>query len=399
MSEAGRAPAGLARLEPGGTAARSLDLVPRLISFCRALRERGLLVTTGHALDALHALEAVGLGDRLLVHQALRCVLAARPEEFATFDELFAALFALPADGGQAAVPANSGTQIRKPPQKALPPPSLSGWLGNSADAPEESGDQPEEVPGASDEPSRAQKDFSSFSSDDLEELEKLAARLARRLALRPSRRWKSARRGPRIDLRRSIRRSLQTGAEPVELVRRARKPRKTRIVALCDVSGSMDLYSRFLLQFLYALQGSVARVESFVFSTGLRRVTEALRERPFGRALRELSAEAGDWSGGTRIGESLAAFNRDHDRLVDGRTVVVILSDGWDTGEPELLSEELESIRRRCRRLIWLNPLLGSPGYQPLTLGMQAALPHVNVFASAHNLASLRALERHLLA
>ena len=127
--------------------------------------------------------------------------------------------------------------------------------------------------------------------------------------------------------------------------------------------------------------------------------MTEALRERPFGRALRELSAEAGDWSGGTRIGESLAAFNRDHDRLVDGRTVVVILSDGWDTGEPELLSEELESIRRRCRRLIWLNPLLGSPGYQPLTQGMQAALPHVDVFASAHNLSSLRALERHLLA
>ena len=397
MSEVARAP-GEPAPAAGATALRPLDLVPRLISFCRALRERGLLVTTGHALDALHALEAVGLADPLLVHQALRCVLAARPEEFAIFDELFTALFSLPPDDGRQAVPVRGGTLLRKPP-KAPPPPSLASWLNNGAEDPEESGEAPEEVPGASGEPSRAQKDFSTFSSDDLAELEKLAARLARRLALRPSRRWKSARRGPRIDLRRSIRRSLQTGAEAVELLRRARKPRKTRIVALCDVSGSMDLYRRFLLQFLYALQGSVARVESFVFSTGLRRVTEALRERPFGRALRELSTEADGWSGGTRIGASLAAFNQGHERLLDGRTVVVILSDGWDTGEPALLSDELESIRRRCRRLIWLNPLLGSPGYEPLTQGMQAALPHVNVFASAHNLASLRALERHLLA
>jgi uncharacterized protein with von Willebrand factor type A (vWA) domain len=201
------------------------------------------------------------------------------------------------------------------------------------------------------------------------------------------------------VDLRRTLRRSMQSGGEPIELWRRDRKPRKTRIVALCDVSGSMDLYSRFLLQFLYALQGSVARVESFVFSTSLRRTTEALREHSFGHALKALSAEAHDWSGGTRIGECLATFNADFERLLDGRTVFVILSDGWDTGDPALLSEAMETIRGRCRRLIWLNPLLGSPGYEPLTEGMLAALPHVSVFASAHNLASLRALERHLLA
>jgi uncharacterized protein with von Willebrand factor type A (vWA) domain len=160
-----------------------------------------------------------------------------------------------------------------------------------------------------------------------------------------------------------------------------------------------MDLYSRFLLQFLYALQGTVARVESFVFSTSLRRVTSALQEAEYAGALRGLSAEVHDWSGGTRIGECLAAFNREFAELVDGRTVVVILSDGWDTGDPAVLGEEMRALELRSRRIVWLNPLLGSPDYEPLTQGMQAALPHVRVFAPAHNLASLRALERHLLA
>jgi uncharacterized protein with von Willebrand factor type A (vWA) domain len=160
-----------------------------------------------------------------------------------------------------------------------------------------------------------------------------------------------------------------------------------------------MDLYSRLLLQFLYALHGSVARVESFAFSTSLLRITDSLRERPFSSALRGLSERVHDWSGGTRIGACLSAFNAEWGKLVDRRTVVVILSDGWDTGDPLELAAALETLAARSRRLVWLNPLLGSPGYEPLTRGMQTALPHVGVFASAHDLASLRALEKHLLA
>jgi uncharacterized protein with von Willebrand factor type A (vWA) domain len=199
------------------------------------------------------------------------------------------------------------------------------------------------------------------------------------------------------VDLRRTMRRAPAAGGELVDLRFRRRKVRKTRVVALCDVSGSMDLYSRLLLQFLYALQGSTARVESFVFSTSLRRVTDALSAGGYGDALARLSAEAHDWSGGTRIGECLASFNAEWGTLVDRRTVVVILSDGWDTGDPALLGDALEWLHRRSRRLVWLNPLLGSPGYEPLTVGMQAALPHLSVFAPAHNLASLRALGRYL--
>jgi uncharacterized protein len=382
------------------TGALELDLVEKLVRFCRALREQGLSVTTGHANEAARALSAIGLGSPQTIHLALRCVLCQRPEEFPVFDELFSTLFALPAPGRRPKGPeSRSSTQLRKPPAREEAPPSLAAWTRSLGQAPEtDEEEEPQEVPGASPEAATAQKDFSSFSADELEEIERMAARLARKLAARPSRRWKAARKGPRVDLRRTIRRSIPLGAEVAQLVRRQKKPRRTRIVALCDVSGSMDLYSRFLLQFLYALQGSVARVESFVFSTRLQRVTGALRERPFGAALRQLSRSVDDWSGGTRIGECLAAFARDFDRLLDKRTVLLILSDGWDTGEPALLSEAMESLRRQCRRLIWLNPLLGSPGYEPATVGMLAALPHVSVFAPAHNLESLRQLERHLL-
>jgi uncharacterized protein len=370
------------------------DLVQRTVALCRELRARGMMVTTAHAIDAIRALRAVALESRERVYLALRCVLVARPEDVEAFDEAFFAVFSATAAADQEGpVRVTRRPSPRDPAAEA----SLSSW----ADGGEEggAGEEPEEVPAASDKAAAAEKDFSAFGSGELEEIQRIAARIARRLAARPSRRWRSASRGPRLDLRRTMRRSLSNSAEPLDLRFRRRKPRKTRIVALCDVSGSMDLYSRFLLQFLYALQGTVARVESFVFSTSLRRVTALLREPEYALALRGLSAEVHDWSGGTRIGECLQAFNAGWGQLIDRRTVVVILSDGWDTGDPALLGGELESLRLRSRRLVWLNPLLGSPDYQPLTQGMQAALPHLSVFAPAHNLVSLRALERHLLA
>jgi hypothetical protein len=368
------------------------DLVARTITLCRALREQGVLATSGHAIDAVRALSVSGIESRPRMKLALRCVLASRPEEFELFDQLFDQLFDKPPE---VEVPeGHSNLRRRSQPQAQAGAPQLSSFAGEGEAQADE---DPEEVPGASDQKVNAEKDFSSFSSGELEEIGRIAARLARRLAARPSRRWKAARRGKRVDLRSTVRRSLATG-EIAELRRKRRKPRKTRIVALCDVSGSMDLYSQFLLQFLFALQGTVARVESFVFATELKRVSELLQKPDYRGALRGLSAEVTDFSGGTRIGECLASFNRDFGRLVDRRTVVVILSDGWDTGDPQILGDEMEWLRLKSRKVIWLNPLLGSPGYEPLTQGMQAALPHVSVFAPVHNLQALRALERHLL-
>jgi len=270
---------------------------------------------------------------------------------------------------------------------------SVADWSGEEA-AP----DEEQSVPAYSPAELRARKDFSAFSADDLDAISELILLIARRIATRLSRRMRSAKRGTLVDLRRTMRRSLQFGGDPVQLLWRRRKIRKAKLVLLCDVSGSMDIYSRFLVQFIYALQDAVGRVESFLFSTSLTRVTDALDQRDIRRALAEASRRVPDWSGGTKIGASLRTFNEIWGRrLLDPRTIVVICSDGWDTGDLEILVGAMRDLRARAGKVIWLNPLLGSPGYEPVTQGMSAALPFVDVFASAHNINSLRELERHL--
>ncbi len=207
-------------------------------------------------------------------------------------------------------------------------------------------------------------------------------------------------------DLRGSGTTDLASVAHHAHLVRlfvdlgelRLSLPKRTKLFVICDVSGSMDLYSRLLLQFVYGLQNSFAKVESFVFATSLARITGDLKNKTYQRALDRLSANIRGWSGGTRIGASLSMFNDQWLRRIDKRTIVIILSDGWDTGEPESLAASLAQLKRRAGRLIWLNPLLGSADYAPVTRGMQAALPFISVFAPAHDLASLRALEPHLV-
>ncbi len=189
----------------------------------------------------------------------------------------------------------------------------------------------------------------------------------------------------------------MRTAGDFSLLVYRRRALRRTKLVVLCDVSGSMDLYVRLLLQFLFALQHSFARVETFVFATRLSRITNDLRAREYQEALTAVAQHVEDWNGGTRIGSSLSAFVADWLRLLDRRTIVVVLSDGWDTGEPAQLADALATIHRRAGRVIWLNPLLGGAGYEPLTRGIQAALPHIDIFAPANTLESLEALARYL--
>jgi uncharacterized protein with von Willebrand factor type A (vWA) domain len=187
-------------------------------------------------------------------------------------------------------------------------------------------------------------------------------------------------------------------GGEPIELPRRRRREAARPLILLADVSGSMERYSRMLLHFLYGLGRSGARVETFLFATRLTRVTRHLAGRRANEAFARVARDVQDWGGGTRIGEALRAFNmRWARRVMRNGPVVLIVSDGWDRGDPELLARELARVRRSCRRVIWLNPLLGSSGYQPLTRGMQAALRHVDDFLPAHNLNSLEQLAAHL--
>jgi uncharacterized protein with von Willebrand factor type A (vWA) domain len=369
------------------------DLLTATVRFCRLLRARGLAVTPAESQDALRALDVIDLADRAEVHRALRTVLATRPEEFPTFDAAFDLFWG----GLDRPVPAVEGSDEGAPPAVDAHFPrardaalEFAQW-SDMADGEGE----PVGLPGLSDIEAATGKDFSAFGSEELAQIERLAAQIARRLATRKSRRLRPSRRHGRVDLRRTVRLSLTRG-EPVELARRVRRILKTKLVVLCDVSGSMDLYSRLLIQFLYALQNQLGRMETFVFSTRLERITDELRGRPYGLALSRLG-EVGGWSGGTRIGESLRAFNAGWRRLLDRDTVAIILSDGWDTGDPAVLAEALKAIRRRAGKVVWLNPLLGSPDYEPLTQGMMAALPHVDAFLPAHNLDSLKALARHL--
>jgi uncharacterized protein with von Willebrand factor type A (vWA) domain len=377
------------------------DLTRAMLAFGGLLRASGLPVTTSAVMDAVRALEAVDLMDRGEVYLTLRTVLMSRIEEQPAFDRCFEAFWKFHADEGQGLDGLIAATQPlgqeEQPEAGAIEAArekqaqvALDDW-----DQAEAADDEPLEVPGLSDREALMEQDFSTFPAEQLDEVARLTVQIAKRLARRVSRRRKPTRRGGVIDLRRSMRANLMKG-EIIELRRRSRRRRKVRLVLLCDVSGSMDLYSRFLLQFLYALQNVFGRVETFTFATRLTRVSDLLRGPSYKGALRRLT-EVRDWSGGTRIGESIREFNQTWGRLVDRRTIVLVLSDGWDTGEPDVLAQEMLTLKRRAARVIWLNPLLGNPSYEPLTRGMAAALPLVDHFAAAHNLASLRELAGHL--
>ena len=390
---------------PDRASMRDREPVAFITSFSRALRERGLPATPASSIDAVRALAAVDVTDKNDIYFALRSVLATRRQDFAVFDQLFDDWWSSHGhddDGRDRTAESKRPTgnpPIIAPwdrPKVSTAPTVLTRWAASETETPDD-----ETVPLAapSTRDATGSKDFQHYDDADVRDLEDAAARIIRRLRSRRSRRWRIARRGARLDARRIVRLALSTGGDPIRLARRERKHRRTKLVVVCDVSGSMDMYSRFLLQVLYALQHSFARVETFVFSTRLVRISDALSNDSYRAALDALVRleGGGGWSGGTKIGESLEALRAGWPRLFDRRTAVIILSDGWDTGDPEVLASALRDLHRRAGRIIWLNPLLGSPAYQPLTGGMQAALPHVDVFAPAHDLASIERLAAHL--
>ena len=365
-----------------------------LVSFCRTLREHGVSVTPAEVVTAATALRLIDTKDRNEVFLSLRSILTTRNDDFPIFAELFETFWT---QTPRKLVQRESSSAHPRRPQSPAQSKGLNYFLEHWSTSLNDDG-KAIKTPGASNTESGAKKDFSAFSNKELAEISLLARRIVKRMAKNPSRRWQPVQRGARVNLRRSLRQSLTTGGELIDLAYKQRRPKRTKLFVICDVSGSMDIYSRLLLQFVYGLQNSFARVESFVFATSLSRITGELKNKTYHRALDRLSANVHGWSGGTRIGASLVAFNAQWLRRIDKRTVVIVLSDGWDTGEPEQLARALSKISERAGRLIWLNPLLGSAGYEPVTRGMQSALPFVNVFAPAHDLASLRALERHLI-
>ncbi|HEX6989016.1 MAG TPA: VWA domain-containing protein [Bacillota bacterium] len=367
--------------------------------FARTLRRYGFPAGPDAVLDGLRALRRLDLARREDVRAALRAVFVDAPERVSLFDELFDRFWSamalaplepdVPPEERRELGLADDGAEDGEP--QVIPVGADDDVAGDDDAAPVESVVYtPREVPLHRD---------ARLDTGDVPELRRLAERVARRLATRFSRRTRPARRGIRPDLRRSLRSALRHGGDVVELTYQARRIRRTRLTVLCDISGSMEVYARFLLQFVYALQHVIgSRVESFVFSTRLQRITPSLRDTDPQLAIARAVAAAAQWGGGTRIGRCLADFYQQYGRdAVDGDTVLIILSDGLDTGDVSLLAEQMKRLQRQARRVIWLNPLAGDVRYEPLAMGMRAALPYVDVLAPAHNLESLLALERYL--
>jgi len=372
---------------------QSDHLTQSVIEFCRFARVNGFAGGLDRSLAADRAVKAVGTTDRESLRFALRAALCSTKAEWDLFDRLFTTF----EEQSQPTSKSGSGKQkktVKGSSQRGTPSQYLIGQDAGDV-KPEAEG---KAVAGASVRERLATVDLSQVPQNDLARLEELSLRLLRQMSLRLSRRLKSGYRPGPTDLRRTIRRNLAHGGEPIVLAFRNKKPQKNRLLIFLDVSGSMNAYSVFLLKFAYALQKHCRQVDTFLFSTSVVEVSEALRASRLSDALGKLSQLAAGWSAGTKIGSSLRELNRLHSRkLQAGNTIFMILSDGWDTGAPEMLAAELKAIRRRVRKVIWLNPLLGLTEYEPVTRGMSAALPHVDVFAPAHNLESLLALEKHL--
>lgn len=366
----------------------------RLARLGRALRENGVGVSLTDELDAARALLLVDAGDRDEVRRALRIALKVPRPSWDVFDRFFAAIWAgrdVPGQGSARVV----ATRVGDARGGIFP-----RWDADRSAIASEEADETTDggAPGFSPHALNRRPSLPECSPPELAALQRILAGWARRLATQESRRLVPSPGRGFVDLRRSLRRSVRTGGEIVSLARRRRAREVPRLAFLCDTSGSMSHHTRFLLTFALALKRVAPRTEVFAFNTALTRLTPWVTPVKIALTLERLAAGVPDWGGGTRIGDSLAEF-MDRYAVVDSRTVVVILSDGLDRGDPDRLREAMRRIKARARKVIWLNPLLRDPRYRPEARGMEAALPFVDHFAAAHDAASLARLLPQLVA
>ncbi|MCX7622220.1 MAG: VWA domain-containing protein [Thermomicrobium sp.] len=392
----------------------TMNFAQRALAFARLLRRAGVKTTTGQAMDFVRAIEHIDISRREEFREAARACLVTHKDDMSVFDRLFDLYWrAKPELTDGLLQQAEPDDLIELAPEEGeeadeTDGATIEGTRGRRLEA-IEAVDEAEEGEASEDEsladafsysPAEVlrEKDFADFTEEELAQIRRFMQQLTWEIGRRRSRRKVASPKGRFLDPRRTMRRSLQTGGVPLTIARRQTKTKPRQLVVICDVSGSMDRYSRILLQFIYAIENGMAKVEAFVFGTRLTRVTRLLKHQDIDEAMRRVAREVQDWSGGTRIGQSLQTFNQEWARRVlRNGAVVLIISDGWDRGDPELLAREMARLQRSCYRLIWLNPLLGSPRYEPLTRGMQAALPYIDDFMPIHNFASLEALAKHL--
>jgi len=368
----------------------------RLVEFVRLARAHDFHVGVAEEIDAQRVALSCGLNDAWCLHWGLRALLCSEQDEWVRFDELFDAYWrptnirssyqatpSAPVDSGQRLPDGRSG-------QQGVAAEADAEGDGAGADAADSGARE-----GASVGEHLATADFQLLAdSGQMRAMERLVERLARKMRRRLIRRQRVHRQGRRIHLRGTMRQCLRFGGMPLQLAYRQRCRRQPRLILIVDVSRSMSLYSTLFLRFARGIVNAFRDAAAFAFHTRLVPVTDALRQSDLSRMRDSLALISQGWSGGTRIGECLGGFNDEYARLLTSRSLVIIVSDGLDTGDPERLAQELARIRGRCRKLIWLNPLLGRSGYEPRTQGMLAALPLLDLFAPAHNLQSLQGLE-----
>jgi uncharacterized protein with von Willebrand factor type A (vWA) domain len=358
-----------------------LDLPPLAAGLARRMHEAGVPMTPDRAAAFARALGVVRPVSRRRLYWTARAVLVSDQAHAAAFDRVFAEVFG----GAPTPAAADYADSRRPPPESTLAAPSAPGKS-------HEAGEELElPVALASDEERLASKRFDELDAGELAQLYRLMARLELATPLRRTRRHERGRHGRDVDLRRSLRASLRTGGEPLALARRQRRDLPRRLVLLCDISGSMEPYARAYLQFLVSAAGSGPRVEAFVFATRLTRLTRALAGRNPERAIRRAAEAAPDWSSGTRIGDALKAFNDRHGRRGMARgAVVVILSDGWERGDPALVGREMQRLARLAYRIVWVNPRVSADRFSVQAGGMVAALPHCDALVSGHSFTAL---------
>ncbi|MDH3674450.1 MAG: VWA domain-containing protein [Anaerolineae bacterium] len=369
-------------------------LLRNILLFGRLLRAVGVKITPTQILDLVEGLDHIDIRRREDFKNSARTILISKHEHLPLFDRAFDLFWQ--ARDKNALFELDLGRLLREAATKE-----------EKVIEPEQRGDKDQDGPdGESDEPiidkiftySQSeilrQKDFAGLSPDELREVQRMMQTMNWQLEQRRTRRKTRAPRGAYLDMRRTFRQNLRYGGQPLELSWRKRKIKRRPLVVICDISGSMERYSRILLKFIYVISNGLENVEAFVFGTRLTRITRQLWDRDIDSALDQVTASVKDWAGGTRIGEALKSFNYEWGRRVLGQgAIVLIISDGWDRGDVDLLSHEMNRLQLSCQRLIWLNPLLGSDNYEPLTRGIQAALPYIDDFLPVHNLASLRQL------
>ncbi len=378
-------------------AARAAGPADRLADFMAHLRQNGMSLGVGDTGAALAALTAINPWDDTETRLALKAICTGNADDFARFDDLFTAYWQNRGRERPGQTKAPSAER-----QRNARSGDHDGATGTGrADRPDAGGKGAAEQAGEGRLTGSRIRNLMRIdlrevvTPADMAEAVSTAIRLARAIRDRRSRRRRAAKQGATLDLRRIIRASLATGGEPLRLHRRSRPERPVRLVTILDVSGSMIVYARVFLAFLMGLMGADSHTDAYLFHTRLVRITDALRDPDPLRAVSRLSLLAQGFGGGTKIGGNLATFNAHYARrLVNGRSVVMILSDGFDTDPPEILATELARLKKRGCRIVWLNPLKGWQGYQPVAAGMAAALPYLDLFAAANTLGALAALE-----